>query len=81
VKNSGTPLAQIEAVHKYFQNPSNASLILSASDRTRYAWRHMSNYFQTEQVLRDGPIYEFREIEDNRENCCPVRGRVEKNGR
>lgn len=36
-------------------------LVQVASDKTHYAWQHLSNYFYTEQVLRDGPISDLPE--------------------
>ncbi|MCA8880786.1 MAG: beta-lactamase family protein [Rhodobacteraceae bacterium] len=56
--------ARIETLFRFFDTPSNKASILSVSDETRYAWRHMSNFFPTEQVLRDGPVRQLPERPD-----------------
>ena len=58
---STTSQKEIEDIYTFFLNPANMPLVQVASDKTHYAWQHLSNYFRTEQILRDGPISELRE--------------------
>ncbi len=64
--------ARIEALVRYFDVPANKATILSVSDETRYAWRHMSNFFPTELVLRDGPVRTLPEAADPAIGGLPV---------
>ncbi len=64
MKTYETPMNQIESIFAYFHDPANSAEIQMASDKTRYAWQHMSNYYPTEQILRNGPIHELPEHKD-----------------
>ena len=59
-----TPLSKIEEIYAYFRDPANMPLVTVASDKTHYAWQHMSNYFGSESVLREGAVSELQERED-----------------
>jgi len=61
MKTFETPISQIESIYAYFHDPAHSAEIQMASDKTQYVWQHMSNYYPTEQVLRDGPIHELPE--------------------
>jgi len=54
-------ISQIENIYAYFHDPAHSAEIQMASDKTLYVWQHMSNYYPTEQILRDGPIHELPE--------------------
>jgi len=61
MKTFETPINQIESIYAYFHDPAHSAEIQMASGKTQYVWQHMSNYYPTEQVLRDGPIHELPE--------------------
>jgi len=56
-----TPMSQVESIYAYLHDPAHSAEIQMASEKTKYAWQHMSNYYPTEQILRDGPIHELPE--------------------
>jgi len=61
MKTYETPMSKIESIYEYFHDPAHSAEIQMASDKTQYVWQHMSNYYPTEQILRDGPIHELPE--------------------
>jgi hypothetical protein len=61
MKTAATPISEIESIYAYFHDPTHSAEIQMASDKTQYVWQHMSNYYPTEQILRDGPIHELPE--------------------
>ena len=65
MKTSETPIDQIESIYAYFHDTAHSAEIQMASARTKYVWQHMSNYYPTEQVLRNGPIHELPERLDS----------------
>lgn len=64
MKTYQTPLNKIESIYSFLHDPANAPLIQVASDKTLYAWQHMSGFYYTQQILRDGAIHELPESID-----------------
>ncbi|WP_416838741.1 serine hydrolase domain-containing protein [Haloferax sp. DFSO52] len=60
-KTSETDRKTIQEIHSYFDDPTHAPELQFANDRTFYAWQHMSEFKETEQILRAGPISELPE--------------------
>ena len=65
MKTFETSVKEIESIYAYFHDPAHSAEIQMASDKTQYVWQHMSNYYPTEQVLRNGPIHELPERLDS----------------
>jgi len=64
MKTYETPIDQVENIFAYFHDPAHSAEIQLASDKTQYVWQHMSGYYPTEQILRNGPIFELPEHMD-----------------
>jgi len=56
-----TPINEIECIYACFHDPAHSAEIQMASAKTKYVWQHMSNYYPTDQILRDGPFHELPE--------------------
>lgn len=74
MKTFEAPISQIESIYAYFNDPAHSAEIQMASDKTQYVWQHMSNYYPTEQILRDGPIHELPEPDAIRSRHGPRAG-------
>ncbi|WP_157961663.1 serine hydrolase domain-containing protein [Acuticoccus kandeliae] len=57
-------LSAIEETQKYYSEAANRPKILATSDRSPYVWTHVSNFYGTDLVLRDGPISPLPERPD-----------------
>lgn len=65
-------MSDAERIYAFFHDPTNMPLLLVASDKTQHAWRHISQYQYTQQVLRDGPIHDLPEKIDPSIGRIPI---------
>jgi CubicO group peptidase (beta-lactamase class C family) len=53
---SATPLARTQEIHKYFNEPANRVKIQFPSSESQYAWQHLTRFYPTTRIARDGAI-------------------------
>lgn len=60
-KVSDTSMKRIQEIHAYFAVPENKVKIQFPGTETHYAWQHMSRFYPTAQILREGSVSELPE--------------------
>ena len=61
---SATPLARTQEIHEYFNLPENRVKIQFPSPESRYAWQHMSRFYQTARFARGGEVADLEAAMD-----------------
>jgi CubicO group peptidase (beta-lactamase class C family) len=56
---ANTSMETVEEIQRFFADPANRVKIQFPSAQTQYAWQHMSRFYPTAQILREGPISEL----------------------
>ncbi len=57
-------LEDLQRIFAYFHDQAHGAEVLVPGERARYLWKHMSGFYPTDQVLRDGPIHDLLERPD-----------------
>ena len=70
MKTHETALEQVGQIFAHFHEPFHRAEVFLPSEGTHYVWQHMSEFYHSAQVLRDGPIHPLPERFD------PAIGRI-----